>query len=282
MSRTPMLALNALVVMVSVVSQAAGNVLLNPGFETDAVLNQEPQAFATDWDQLFNNAVSVSSPDIVRTGIGSLKLEGGGGFGVPGAFQSKPASPGEEWDLQGYMLTPAMLPADITFGTLKIVFSDGAVDLPPASVSIGQDAGLDFPGIESLPRLNSTSPVNEWQFTQARGVAPAGTVQVKFFALFVDQSAGTAYFDDLQAMLVEAGTPGDFDGDGDVDGRDFLAWQRGESPTAFSAADLATWQGAYNGGALAALNAVPEPTSAWLVVLGSLLCWQARPKHTEC
>ncbi|MDZ4656835.1 MAG: PEP-CTERM sorting domain-containing protein [Bythopirellula sp.] len=65
------------------------------------------------------------------------------------------------------------------------------------------------------------------------------------------------------------GTPGDFDGDGDVDGRDFLAWQRGNSPSPFSGADLATWQGAYNGGALAALNAVPEPTS--LVLFGAIL-----------
>jgi autotransporter-associated beta strand protein len=56
--------------------------------------------------------------------------------------------------------------------------------------------------------------------------------------------------------------PGDFDNDGDVDGRDFLAWQRGESPTPFSATDLTAWQTAYNGGALvAATAAVPEPTS---------------------
>jgi hypothetical protein len=44
---------------------------------------------------------------------------------------------------------------------------------------------------------------------------------------------------------------GNFDGDGDVDGRDFLIWQRGGSPTAGSAADLAAWQSNYgtSGGA---------------------------------
>ena len=31
-------------------------------------------------------------------------------------------------------------------------------------------------------------------------------------------------------LNVIGGLPGDFDFDGDVDGRDFLMWQRGESP----------------------------------------------------
>lgn len=40
--------------------------------------------------------------------------------------------------------------------------------------------------------------------------------------------------------------PGDFDGDSDVDGRDFLKWQRGESSNPLSAADLSTWQIKYD------------------------------------
>ncbi|MDZ4655970.1 MAG: CRTAC1 family protein [Bythopirellula sp.] len=79
---------------------------------------------------------------------------------------------------------------------------------------------------------------------------------------------------DQTLLVIEApdSTPGDFDGDGGVDGRDFLVWQRGGSPSPFSPGDLATWQGAYNGGALAAVNTVPEPASlALLAVMGSLL-----------
>lgn len=53
---------------------------------------------------------------------------------------------------------------------------------------------------------------------------------------------------------------GDFDGDDDVNGEDFLLWQRGESPNGGSAADLAVWkanfgQTAPNPG----VSAVPEP-----------------------
>ena len=133
----------------------------------------------------------------MRSGIGSLQLPGGGGFGVPGAYQTFPANPGDIWDLQGYMLTQTALPADATFGLLKIVFSDGVSDLVPASIIIGQNGPAANPGIEALPQLNSTSTLNTWQFTEAKGVAPAGTTVVKLFALMVDQSAGTGYFDDL-------------------------------------------------------------------------------------
>lgn len=72
-------------------------------------------------------------------------------------------------------------------------------------------------------------------------------------------------------------TPGDFDEDGDVDGRDFLEWQRGESPTPYSSGDLADWQNAYNGGAFSATTAVPEPTS--LVFLCGFAIVAMRGRH---
>lgn len=71
--------------------------------------------------------------------------------------------------------------------------------------------------------------------------------------------------DDIRFSQVAAGTPGDFDGDDDADGRDFLVWQRGGSPTPFSAGDLATWQGAY-GAPLVAAVSVPEPTAGMLLI----------------
>jgi acetyl esterase/lipase len=60
---------------------------------------------------------------------------------------------------------------------------------------------------------------------------------------------------------------GDFDGDLDVDGEDFLKWQRGESFTPFSAADLADWEANYGADAPSAATAVPEPATALLLLL---------------
>lgn len=98
------------------------------------------------------------------------------------------------------------------------------------------------------------------------GPAPAFPNASFDFVIYTDQGLADIT-QKISYTLAEAptGTPGDFDGDNDVDGRDFLIWQRGGSPVAFSTADLQEWQNAY-GGALVGFTAVPEPTSALIAV----------------
>lgn len=74
---------------------------------------------------------------------------------------------------------------------------------------------------------------------------------------------GDVYLDNFHSSAPN----GDFDGDGDVDGVDFLVWQRGESPTPLSATDLSAWQSGFGGGTLAAARAVPEPAATMLALL---------------
>lgn len=59
--------------------------------------------------------------------------------------------------------------------------------------------------------------------------------------------------------------PGDFDANNVVDGSDFLAWQRGESPTPWSQADLALWETHY-GSSWPVITSVPEPAT-WIAVV---------------
>ena len=178
------------------------NDLANSGFETDAVSGSGPVGVATGWNT-FGNVSTASAPlDPTRSGIGSLRLAGSGGFSIAGAFQTLPASEGQTWNFEGYMLTPSPLPANATFGLLKIVWSNGFNDLPPGTIHVGQPDVPIVPGIMALPFLDAGSLPNTWIYTQAQGVAPAGTTQVSFFALFVDESAGTGYFDDLNASIV--------------------------------------------------------------------------------
>jgi hypothetical protein len=64
------------------------------------------------------------------------------------------------------------------------------------------------------------------------------------------------------------GLPGDFNNDGLVDGRDLLLWQRNTS-----VGSLADWKANYGNGSLAAVSAVPEPSSLLLIgAFGILSC----------
>ncbi len=67
------------------------------------------------------------------------------------------------------------------------------------------------------------------------------------------------------------GIPGDFDDDGDVDGFDFLLWQRGGSPDPLSQSDLALWEANYSTSVnvQAAVKVVPECSSLMLLIMGT-------------
>jgi len=91
--------------------------------------------------------------------------------------------------------------------------------------------------------------------------------QVLFRAGFTDGSSG-AFVVDLSNS-----DSADFDGDGQVNGADYLAWQRGESPIALSAEDLALWQSQFGTtSGLSTVTAIPEPSSLIVVALG-LIVW---------
>jgi hypothetical protein len=68
------------------------------------------------------------------------------------------------------------------------------------------------------------------------------------------------------SVVAAVAQDGDFDGDGDVDGRDFLMWQRGETNEPHSPTELEQWQNGYNAGQLNASTAVPEPSSLMLMM----------------
>lgn len=81
------------------------------------------------------------------------------------------------------------------------------------------------------------------------------------------------FFNNLQ-IYSPMGLEGDFDQDSDVDGRDFLIWQKGNSPTSLSTSDLEDWQSNFGGGQTPQLGyiAVPEPKGVEMLALAIFLC----------
>jgi len=104
--------------------------------------------------------------------------------------------------------------------------------------------------------------------------------------------AGVAHDIGAFEYVPEAQLLGDFDVDGDVDGSDFLKWQRGGSPDPFSVADLDDWSTKF--GEIAQVTTtsttVPEPSSVclayggWAIALVIRGSWVqgVRPSRQRC
>jgi len=94
-----------------------------------------------------------------------------------------------------------------------------------------------------------------------------------------DQSTIVGFYDDGDTVFkgfigtLDSTQPGDFDGDGDVDGDDFLEWQQGLG-TIYDADDLTDWETHYGTGVVLGISdatSVPESTS-FALFLTSLVC----------
>lgn len=92
---------------------------------------------------------------------------------------------------------------------------------------------------------------------------------------------GLYQIDNFRVITEITTTPGDFDEDGDVDGRDFLVWQRGGSPEPRSTKDLNDWRTNYGSPGLMSVVAlgasVPEPGTILILAVG-MICHGLRRK----
>jgi hypothetical protein len=144
---------------------------------------------------------------------------------------------------------------------------DGAV---PASATTWEKAGGSNDNLLSETNLLGMQSLAPGSSPVSLGAAfdVGGAQDIDFFYGLVG-SDGT-----LQQGVVEyvsGNLGGDFDVDGDVDGADFLVWQRGFGTT-HSAATLATWKANFGAtSASAALQAVPEPHTAVLAAAAALI-----------
>lgn len=102
----------------------------------------------------------------------------------------------------------------------------------------------------------NTGTFGRWQYVPSEDV----------FMVYNDTRENVFFY-----RLPSLGQDGDFDGDGDVDGSDFLTWQRDPG-----VGDLALWQSNYGAGTLSAVSSVPEPSSIALLLAGLTLMARRR------
>lgn len=129
-------------------------------------------------------------------------------------------------------------------GNLQIALTNGFSPTNLSSFDILRaDGGLTgaFANVTNGQRLTTSDGAGSFLVNYGPG-SPLG-------------SAGVVISDFRQTIK------GDFDLDGDVDGNDFLVWQRGGSPNHGNVADLVAWRVNFGSSGVAKASvAVPEPT----------------------
>jgi hypothetical protein len=203
----------------------------------------------------------VSTPAIIAQRVAKVSIIGSAGTFIVGA------------DPDPLIVDPMPSPRDILAASPQATFSftadaggvspitvaqnigevSGGAEIEGAQLEVNLDA-FAFTPTSKLTLINATASLLLGEFGSVTFLGST-TADVNY-----DLANGDVYLDNFQGES----TPGDFDEDGDVDGRDFLVWQRNPS-----IGNLGDWQTNYGIGGLAAVSAVPEPSALLLVFLAS-------------
>ena len=226
------------------------NLLSNPSFDNIG-------GSLANWTTFGNeiNNVLIDNTQ-ANDGLNALKIFGQfhGTENDSGAYQGVSISAGDSLRAEASALTPSL---DTLFGkgnevVMKIEFY---------SVFGAAYKSTEFLGEVSQVIHDGSSAEDVWIDHVLEATAPDKAVEARL-SFLLHQPAfddGAIWIDSAGLFLVE-NTPGDYDSDNDIDGFDFLAWQRDTN-----AGLLADWQNAYGSGeSLAASVAVPEPASLML------------------
>ncbi len=178
-------------------------------------------------------------------------------------------------------LRPGNSPAEVTFGGDLTLGSGANTFIELAGTTLGEFDRLDVAGDLSLDGDLIVSLLGSFELDMAMEfiIAQVDGALTGMFANFADGDlvgtfGGTDLFIDYDGgdgndvALFTAGLPGDFDVDDDVDGADFLAWQRGFGGE-YNAGDLDDWQTNYGTApsTIATSTSVPEPSTLALCCL---------------
>ncbi len=170
----------------------AQNLLADPSFESGTAAS----GGLGGWSP-FNGAAFSTAQAL--TGTHSMLDSGGGGFSVPGSFQTLASAPGLQYDLTGFGLITSAPGVGTTFGELQITFFSGpdgsGTNLGTVATSPGNAQGSN--------EIISSSPIGSWiSLDTGIAQAPAGAQSLEAFTIVIDQNPAAVYFDDISLVQV--------------------------------------------------------------------------------
>ena len=215
------------------------------------------------WDTLGNTISNVTANNqLANDGSHALKIYGqfNGQTNNSGVTQGVAISGGETLRAEASSISPAW---DTLLGkanevTMKVEFYD---------VFGGEYGSGNFLGEVSQLIHDGTTAQGIWHENTLEAIAPQNAVEARLSFLFEQNNNNDgAIWIDSAGLFLESTLDGDFDGDLDVDGADFLVWQSDNS-----VGSLADWQANFGTTASQTASAtVPEPGSFTLAL--TLLC----------
>lgn len=243
----------------------------------------------------FNNTLALNGHTLTKTGIGDLVIRNdltvsGGAISLLDGTLSGNGSIGGAVANVGGTVAPGNSGGALTVHGDYSQASAGRLEVEIDGTSQGETYDfLDVHGSATLSGhlrvdlLNSFLPTAGDSF-EIVGTMGAMTGQFES-ADFPDLPFGLewrlTYKTSSVILTVIPDLTGDYNNDGAVDGRDFLAWQRGDSPDPLSSEDLALWQANYGAaGSLGGSAPIPEPCSCALLCGALVWIWISRFLHS--
>ncbi|MCC7084381.1 MAG: dockerin type I repeat-containing protein [Pirellulales bacterium] len=177
---------------------------------------------------------------------------------------------------QGFWIYTGIQMAEDTWMKMRVVADVNGTN--SYNIFVTPEGGSEIAGEQPVP-LHMTTREEIWQLDISRQ----------------GSSNFSTYFDDFKMGFPSIAVPGDFNGDGNVDGADFVAWQT-HFPTvsgatladgdangdgAVDGADFVIWQTNFPYPPSPSASPVPEPASAGLLALaGTVLIFWRRNNWT--
>lgn len=189
-------------------------------------------------------------------------------------------------------LRPGNSPATVTFAN-NVGFGSGAT----LSIELGGEApgsfydqvhvtgALALGGALAVNLVDAGAGLFEPAAGDSFDILDWGSLSGSFASIQLPTLASFLQWDSSQlyttgVLRVVSSYSADFDLDGDIDGDDFLRWQRGGSPNPLSASDLAAWRATFGTPPLrAASTAVPEPATFAMCAAGLAFAGAVRSRR---
>ncbi len=248
---------------------------LGYAFNTNPIMNQEGHlAFSGN---LKDNAGTTGTNDTgiwSEGGNGVLRLVAREGDPAPGTALAFPEFQFWAVVLNGNGQTAFM--GDISPSTTGLWAEDLQGNLELIAIEGGDIDVDDGPGID----LRTISQLDAFRYGNSGNEdgRPSGfndLGQVVFRAAFTDGSSGIFVSNSVALPTAY----GDFDADGDVDGADFLAWQRNDG----TSAGLNAWQNNFGSvtSPISSATQIPEPTTLTMTTI-AIYCLNGFRRKAAC